>query len=281
MVRDGMVWLITGCSKGLGREIAKAVLARGDCLVATARDVRSLEALVEAGGERVLPLRVDVTVQTEVDAAVATALGRFGRLDVLVNNAGYGYFGAIEASPLADIRELFEANVFGVVAMTKAVLPGMRAQRAGLIVNISSIGGLVAYPGVGYYNATKFAVEAISEALSKEVLPLGIRVLIVEPGPHRTDWAGPSAKVSAVEIADYDTTVGATIRDNLAGSGNEAGDPVRAAAAIVAAATAPEPPLRLLLGRWALEAARAKLDDLRRDADAWESTTLGTDYDAD
>lgn len=278
MVPQGGVWFITGCSRGLGRETARAVLARGDRLIATARDTRTLETLVEEGADRVLVLQLDVTALDQVARAVEAAQARFGHIDVLVNNAGYGYFGGIEASPLADVRDLFEANVFGLVALTKAVLPGMRARRSGLVVNISSIGGLVAYAGVGYYNASKFAVEGISEALAKEVAPLGIGVLIVEPGPHRTDWAGASAKVSSVQIADYEETVGANVRGNAAGAGSEAGDPVRAAAAIVGAATAPNPPLRLLLGAWALGAAREKLEDLQRDFDAWAATSLACDF---
>ena len=196
----------------------------------------------------------------------------------LVNNAGYGYLAAIEEGEDAEVRAMFETNVFGLVDMTKAVLPAMRAQQSGLIVNVSSIGGLSSFAATGYYHGTKYAVEGISESLAIEVKPLGIDVLIVEPGPFRTNWAGPSIKQSATRIDAYDTTAGERRKQTEARSGNQPGDPVRAAQAIIDAALSDTPPLRLVLGKMALELARKKLDFMRGDFDRWESTTLGADF---
>ena len=205
---DTPVWFITGCSTGFGRDLAAAVLARGDRAVVTARNVNQLADVVDGHEERALALTLDVTDRDQAEAAVKAAIARFGRIDVLVNNAGIGYFAAIEESDEAEVRQMFEVNVFGLSRMIHLVLPGMRAQRSGTIVNISSIGGIRAFPAVGYYNGTKFAVEGISEALSQEVAPLGIKVLIVEPSGFRTDWAGRSANETQHPIADYDATAG-------------------------------------------------------------------------
>ena len=278
MNRDNPVWLITGCSTGFGRELAKLVLARGWRAVVTARDASKVADIAEGHADRALVLPLDVTERAQTDAAVAQAKERFGRIDVLVNNAGYGYLAAIEEGEDAAVREMFEANVFGLVEITKAVLPVMRKQRSGLIVNVSSIGGLTSFAATGYYHGTKYAVEGISESLATEVKPLGIDVLIVEPGPFRTNWAGPSIKQSATQIDDYNATAGERRKQTAARSGNQAGDPVRAAQAIIDAALSDTPPLRLLLGKTALELARKKLDLLRTDFDNWEATTLGADY---
>jgi NAD(P)-dependent dehydrogenase (short-subunit alcohol dehydrogenase family) len=278
MNRDNPVWLITGCSTGFGRELAKLVLARGWRAVVTARDASKVADIAEGHADRTLVLPLDVTERAQIDAAVAQAKERFGRIDVLVNNAGYGYLAAIEEGEDAAVREMFEANVFGLVDITKAVLPVMRKQRSGLIVNVSSIGGLTSFAATGYYHGTKYAVEGISESLATEVKPLGIDVLIVEPGPFRTNWAGPSIKQSATQIDDYNATAGERRKQTAARSGNQAGDPVRAAQAIIDAALSDTPPLRLLLGKTALELARKKLDLLRTDFDNWEATTLGADY---
>ena len=205
---DTPVWFITGCSTGFGRDLAAAVLARGYRAVVTARNVNQLAAVVDGHEERALALTLDVTDRDQAEAAVKAAIARFGRIDVLVNNAGIGYFAAIEESDEAEVRQMFEVNVFGLSRMIHLVLPGMRTQRSGTIVNISSIGGIRAFPAVGYYNGTKFAVEGISEALSQEVAPLGIKVLIVEPSGFRTDWAGRSANETQHPIADYDATAG-------------------------------------------------------------------------
>ena len=274
---DDAVWFITGCSTGFGREIARLLLERGRRVAVTARDPGQVADLARAHPDRALSLRLDVTSPEQVAAAVQAAHARFGRIDVLVNNAGIGYFGAVEESGEAEVRRMFEINFWGLSAMTRAVLPGMRERRSGHIVNLSSIGGLRGSPAVGYYNATKFAVEGLSEALSHEVGPLGIKVLIVEPSGFRTDWAGRSAGEAADPIADYDQSSGARARMIRASSGNQDGDPVRAAAAIIEAVEAHDPPLRLLLGRMALEGARAKLELLRRDFDAWAEVTTSAD----
>jgi NAD(P)-dependent dehydrogenase (short-subunit alcohol dehydrogenase family) len=275
---DKKVWFITGCSTGFGRELAKMVLDRGFRAVVTARDPAKVEDIAGHHGDRALVLQLDVTDPVEIEAAVSSAKKRFGRVDVLVNNAGIGYFGAVEESDEAEVRRMFEINFFGLASMTRAVLPIMRKQRSGHIVNISSIGGLKGFPTLAYYNATKHAVEGFSEALALEVAPLGVKVTIVEPSGFRTDWAGRSAAESTNRIADYATTAGKN-RDDIRGySGKQAGDPVRAAAAIIAAVESPSPPLRLLLGKLALKGARAKLDTLKTDFDAWEKTTVEADF---
>ena len=272
------VWFITGCSTGFGQHLARLVLQRGYRAVVTARDPQKIQDLAAGHDGRALILKLDVTDAAQVVDAVKTAEASFRRIDVLVNNAGYGYLAAIEESDEDEARAMFETNFFGLARMIHAVLPGMRRQRRGHIVNISSVGGLVGFASVGYYNATKFAVEGLSEALAKEVEPLGIKVLIVEPGPFRTDWAGRSIKQMRQEIEDYAETAGANRRRIRSYSGKQAGDPARAAEAIIKAVESPTPPLRLVLGRVGLEAARAKLDSLRRDLDTWEETSLGADF---
>ncbi len=278
MNRSNPVWLITGCSTGFGRELAKLVLARGWRAVVTARNPAQLTDIAEGHAESALVLPLDVTQRAQIDHVVAEAKRRFGRIDVLVNNAGYGYLAAIEEGEDDAVRAMFETNVFGLIDMTKAVLPIMREQRSGLIVNVSSIGGLTSFAATGYYHGTKYAVEGISESLATEVKPLGIDVLIVEPGPFRTNWAGPSIKQSATRIDAYAETAGERRKQTEARSGHQAGDPVRAAQAIIDAALSEAPPLRLLLGKMALELARKKLDFMRTDFDAWEATTLGADF---
>jgi len=278
MNRDNPVWLITGCSTGFGRELAKLVLARGWRAVVTARDPSKVADIAEGYGDRALVLPLDVTQRAQIDEVVAQATQRFGRIDALVNNAGYGYLAAIEEGEDEAVRAMFETNVFGLVDMTKAVLPTMRAQGSGLIINISSIGGLASFAATGYYHGTKYAVEGISESLAAEVKPLGIGVLIVEPGPFRTNWAGPSIIESATHIEAYAATAGERRKQTAARSGNQIGDPVRAAQAIIDAALSDKPPLRLLLGKMALELAHKKLDSMRTDFDTWKSTTLGADF---
>ena len=278
MQRDNPVWLITGCSTGFGRELAKLVLARGWRAVVTARDAAQVADIAEGHADRVLVLPLDVTRPAQIAEVIAATKLKFGRIDALVNNAGYGYLAAIEEGEDEAVRAMFETNVFGLIAMTKAVLPVMRAQRSGLIVNVSSIGGITSFAATGYYHGTKYAVEGISESLAIEVKPLGIDVLIVEPGPFRTNWAGASLKQSATQINDYATTAGERRKQTEARSGNQVGDPVRAAQAIIDAALSDTPPLRLLLGKAALELARKKLDLMCADFDRWESTTLGADF---
>lgn len=278
MNRTDPVWLITGCSTGFGRELAKLVLARGWRAVITARDPSKLADIAQGHGEKALVLPLDVTQRSQIEQVVAQAKQRFGRIDTLVNNAGYGYLAAIEEGEDAAVRAMFETNVFGLIDMTKAVLPIMRAQHSGLVVNISSIGGLTSFAATGYYHGTKYAVEGISESLAAEVKPLGIDVLIVEPGPFRTNWAGPSIKQSATRIEDYAPTAGERRKLTAARSGSQAGDPVRAAQAIIDASLSDSPPLRLLLGKAALDLARKKLDSMRKDFDGWEATTVGADF---
>jgi NAD(P)-dependent dehydrogenase (short-subunit alcohol dehydrogenase family) len=273
---DKPVWLITGCSIGFGHALAAHVLACGYRTVVTARDPDKMKDFAAAG--EALVLKLDVTDPVEVEAAVKATEDTFGRIDVLVNNAGIGYFAAVEESEEAEVRKMFEVNVFGLGHMIHAVLPGMRKRRKGFIVNFSSIGGLRSFPSVGYYNATKFAVEGLSEALWQEVEPLGIKVMLVEPSGFRTDWAGRSANESKRQIADYGDTAGAWRKQVRASSGKQSGDPVRAAEAIVKAVEAPNPPHHLLLGNEAYEGAMAKLQDLRKEFSAWEAVSRAADF---
>jgi NAD(P)-dependent dehydrogenase (short-subunit alcohol dehydrogenase family) len=271
-------WLITGCSTGFGRALASAVLARGWDAVVTARDPAAVRDIVADHNASALALRLDVTDPAQVAAAIRDAQARFDAIDVLVNNAGYGYRGAVEEADDADIRQLFETNFFGLVAMIRGVLPGMRARRRGHIVNISSVAGRMAQPGSGYYAATKFAVGGLSDALRKEVAPLGIRVTVVEPGGFRTDFAGRSLKQSRRTIDDYASTAGARRKENSSTDGHQPGDPARAAQAIIQAVQADTPPFRLVLGRSAVQRIRADIDFQRQELDSWEETANGADY---
>ncbi|WP_204340194.1 oxidoreductase [Rhizobium leguminosarum] len=272
------IWFITGASSGLGRALAEAVLARGWRAAVTARRPETLADLTAQHGDRALALALDVTDSNSIAGAVRDAETHFGAIDVLVNNAGYGYLSAIEEGDDAEIRAQFETNVFGLIAVTKQVLPGMRRRQQGHIFNVSSLGGLVAFAATGYYHATKFAVEALSETLSHEVRPLGIDVTILEPGAFRTDWAGRSMVESRTIIEDYAETSGKRREATRSISGNQPGDPARAATAIISAFEADEPPLRLLLGAPALKIARERLDALRANFDAWAETTLSADF---
>ncbi|MGO6735658.1 oxidoreductase [Rhizobium ruizarguesonis] len=272
------IWFITGASSGLGRALAEAVLARGWRAAVTARRPETLADLTAQHGDRALALALDVTDRRSIAGAVRDAETHFGAIDVLVNNAGYGYLSAIEEGDDAEIRAQFETNVFGLIDVTKQVLPGMRRRRQGHIFNVSSLGGLVAFAATGYYHATKFAVEALSESLSHELRPLGIDVTILEPGAFRTDWAGRSMVESRTIIEDYAETSGKRRQATRSISGNQPGDPARAATAIISAFEADEPPLRLLLGAPALKIARERLDALRANFDAWAETTLSADF---
>jgi NAD(P)-dependent dehydrogenase (short-subunit alcohol dehydrogenase family) len=270
------VWFITGCSTGFGHELARQAIEHGYRTVVTARDLASLD--VYSATENALVLQLDVTKPDQVAAAIAAAQAKFGRIDVLVNNAGIGYFAAVEESEDAEVRKMFEVNVFGTSRMIHAVLPRMRERRHGTIVNFSSIGGLRSFPAVGYYNATKFAVEGLSEALWQEVEPLGIQVMVVEPSGFRTDWAGRSANESKTQIDDYVATAGAWRAQVREVSGKQAGDPVRAARAIIAAVDSGKPQHHLLLGNAAFDGAMAKLDKLRKDFLAGEAVARGADF---
>lgn len=272
------VWFITGCSTGFGRYLAKEVLAQGYRAVVTARKREDIADIVAAYPETALALALDVTVPQQITAAVQAAMQQFNQIDVLVNNAGIGYFAAIEESEEAEVRRMFEINFFGLANMTREVLPVMRKQRCGHILNIASIGGLRSFPGVGFYNATKYAVDGYSEALYKEVAPLGIKVTVIAPSGFRTDWAGRSAKNSAVTIEDYATTAGKNVGDIRGYSGKQAGDPEKAAKAMVQVTEAEHPPLRLLLGKAAMKGARIKLEELKTDFDTWAAVTEGVDF---
>jgi len=271
------VWFITGCSTGFGRQLAQLVLKKGHKAVVTARNTNDINDIVSGYPDTAIAVKLDVTQPAQVKNAVAEALKKFDRIDVLVNNAGIGYFGAIEESEEEEVRRMFEINFFGLAAVTREVLPIMRAQHSGHIVNISSIGGLVAFPAVGFYNATKFAVTGYSESLAKETAHLGIKVTVVAPSGFRTDWAGRSANNSKIVIDDYAPSAHAN-KDTIRGySGNQPGDPERAAEAIVKAVESEHPPLRLLLGVGALKGIRNKLAEVKKDVDDWEETTVWAD----
>jgi len=270
------VWVITGCSTGFGRELATQALARGFRTVVTARKPEAVEALA-AGGEAWV-LKLDVTDQGQIDAAIKATEEKYGGIDVLVNNAGIGYFAAIEEGEENEVRRMFEINVFGMSRMIQAVLPGMRRRHKGFIINVSSLAGLRSAPALGFYNATKFAVEGLSGALLQEVEPLGIKVMVVEPSGFRTDWAGRSANESKRQIADYAKTAGEWRSEIRAESGKQPGDPVRAAQAIIHAVESQTPPRHLLLGNDAYEGAMAKLDELRKDFSAVEAIARGADF---
>lgn len=270
------VWFITGCSTGFGRETAEQLLAAGYPTVVTARKTEDLKAF--AGREGALVLKLDVTDQAQIDAAVQAAEAHFGRIDVLLNNAGIGYFGSVEESEDAEVRRMFDINVFALGRMTAAVLPGMRQRRSGTIINIASLAGLKPFPALGYYNATKFAVVGLSGALKEEVEPLGIRVICVEPSGFRTDWAGRSANESSHAIADYHATAGAKCEQLRTYSGKQPGDPVRAVKAIIAAVESPNPPHHLPLGNAAFDVGLAQLESIRKEFLAQEAVARGADF---
>jgi NAD(P)-dependent dehydrogenase (short-subunit alcohol dehydrogenase family) len=271
-------WFITGASTGLGRVLAEEVLRSGGKVVATARRPEQIADLEKQYPGRAKALKLDVTDAAQIDSAVADAIAHFGNIDVLVNNAGYGVAGAIEEASEAEFMPMFETNVFGLIRVTRAFLPQLRKQRSGHILNLSSIGGLVATPGIGYYHATKFAVEGLTEALAAELAPLGIHVTLIEPGPFRTDFLGRSGVVAAKRIADYDNTAGNMRKYFAEQDGKQPGDPLRAVKAMIAVVESPNPPLRLLLGASALQRVRAKLDAWQKEIAAWEQTTVGADF---
>ncbi|GAA0382175.1 SDR family NAD(P)-dependent oxidoreductase [Microbispora corallina] len=271
-------WLITGTSRGLGHELAKAVLEQGDRLVATARRPERLGDLVRAYGDRVRTVALDVTDAAAARAAVATAVEEFGGLDVVVNNAGYADSAPIEETSEEDLRAQFETDFFGLVNVTKAALPVLRERRSGTFVQVSSVGGRVGgTPGMGAYQAAKFAVEGFSEVLANEVRPLGIRVLIVEPGAFRTDWQGSSMRRPAVG-PDYEETVGAMNRYRDASDGRQPGDPARAARIITQVVGMEDAPLRLLLGSDAVEAAARSSASRAEEAERWAWLSRSADY---
>lgn len=269
-------WLITGCSSGFGQRLALAAAARGDRVVATARDVESIRDMARRFDGRMIALPLDVTDVDSVNAAVAEALATFGGIDVVVNNAGYGLFGAIEEGTPEEYRALFEVNVFGLIETTRAVLPTLR-RTGGTIVNMSSGAGIAGSGGGGYYNASKFAVEGLSEALAGELRPFGVRVILAEPGPFRTDFLGRSITMAANEIPEYVTSSRRQYREM--NDGKQAGDPHKAVAVILQAVDADEPPLHLPLGPVAHAIAERKLAAFRKDIDTWRDVSIDTDFD--
>jgi NAD(P)-dependent dehydrogenase (short-subunit alcohol dehydrogenase family) len=273
-------WLITGCSTGLGRALAEAVLGNRDNAVVTARDSGNVEDFAKAYPDTALALGLDVTDPAMIADAVRQAESRFGGVDVLVNNAGYGYRAAVEEGDDADVHQLFATNFFGPVAMIKAVLPGMRQRRRGAIVNISSIGARICPPGSGYYAAAKAALEGMSGSLRKELEPLGIAVMAVEPGGFRTDFAGRSLTQSATVIDDYAETAGKRRREHDTTHGNQPGDPAKAAQALITAVGTDRPPALLLLGSDAVTAITGVLDAQRAEIDTWRHLSTSTDLTA-
>ena len=277
MNKPSKVWFVTGTSSGFGRSIAEELIARGERVVASARDPRSLSDLVAMAPERVLAVRLDVTQAADIRSAVQAANERFGAIDVLVNNAGYSVVGAVEETSDAELRAAFEPMFFGAVAMTRALLPAMRERRTGTIVQITSVGGVITAPGFGAYCAVKHALEALSEALAAEVAPFGLRVLIVEPGAFRTRLFGSSFR-SMPSLPAYEETVGPTRAYAAQSEGNQAGDPNKAARAIIDAVNAGAPNLRLPLGADAVAGIRAKLTKVAADVDQTESVANATAY---
>jgi NAD(P)-dependent dehydrogenase (short-subunit alcohol dehydrogenase family) len=272
-------WFITGAASGFGHAFAEHALAQGHNVVATARDAARLADLVALAPDRVLAAPLDVDVAGAAEAAVQAAVARFGRIDVLINNAGYGVVGALEETPDAELRALMNTNFFGAMAVTRAALPVLRAQRSGAIVNISSLGGQLSFSGFSAYSASKFALEGASEALAQEVAPFGVKVLIVEPGQFRTQLAGSGMRHMPV-IEAYQPVVGATREFAHTMHNTQAGDPRKAAVAIERALNAEHTPLRLQLGDDAVDAVRAHAESLLEDMQAWEAVSRSTNFDA-
>jgi len=269
-------WLITGCSSGFGQRLALAAAERGDRVIATARNIEAIRTMAEPFGGRMITLPLDVTDATATRAAVAKGVEEFGGFDVLVNNAGFGLFGAIEEGTPEEYRPMFDVNVFGLIETTKAALPVLR-RSGGTIVNMSSGAGIAGGAGGGYYNAAKFAVEGLSEALAGELQPFGIRVLIVEPGPFRTEFLGRSITMVANEMPEYAASSRRHYRET--NNGNQAGDPDKAIAVILQAVDADDAPLHLPLGPVAHSIAERKLASFRRDIDVWRDISIATDFD--
>jgi NAD(P)-dependent dehydrogenase (short-subunit alcohol dehydrogenase family) len=268
-------WFITGASSGFGRAFAEHALAQGHNVVATARKIAALDELTSTAPDRVLTLALDVTRPGDAKAAIEAAVARFGRIDVLINNAGYGLVGAFEETPDAELRALMDTNFFGAMNVTRAALPTLRAQRSGAIVNISSMGGQLSFPGFSAYSAAKFAIEGVSEALAQEMAPFGVKVLIVEPGQFRTNLAGPGMRHMPVMEA-YRDVVGGTREFARTMDGTQEGDPHKAAAAMESALEADDTPLRLALGADAVDAIRAHSETLLKDLAAWETLARDT-----
>ncbi|ADO10056.1 short-chain dehydrogenase/reductase SDR [Pantoea vagans C9-1] len=271
------VWLISGCSTGFGRELAQQTIARGFKVVVTARDTASIADLVE-GHDNALAVALDVTRQASIDQAVSAALDTFGTIDVLVNNAGYGYQSSVEEGVESEIRAQFDANVFGLFALTRAVLPAMRKARSGHVINITSVAGLIGFASSGYYSASKHAVEGWSDSLALEAGPLGIHVTCVEPGPFRTDWAGRSLHQTPSKLPEYAETAAARMKATSEYSGTQKGDPARAATAMIAITEHDIPPRHLVMGAWGHDAVTSKLKERLAEIEAWKQTSVETDF---
>jgi len=271
-------FLITGVSSGLGRAFAIAALDAGHRVIGTVRRDNDAKSFAALASDRACPLVLDVTDYDAIPAAVARAEQQAGPVDVLVNNAGYGHEGVLEESSIDDLQRQFAANVFGPVAMTKAVLPGMRERRRGRIVNVTSMGGFITMPGIAFYCGSKFALEGISEALGKEVAGFGIRVTALAPGQFRTDWAGRSMDRTPRSIADYDAVMDPIRTARQAKSGNQPGDPAKAAQALLALVESPNPPVRLFLGDDALGLVEQKLDAMKAELIAWDALSRSTSF---
>jgi NAD(P)-dependent dehydrogenase (short-subunit alcohol dehydrogenase family) len=271
-------WFVTGVGSGLGRGIAEAALAEGDLVVGTLRDEEQRKTFTARMRGRSFGVILDVTDDETVQRTVDRIEEEFGPIDVLVNNAGYGHEGTFEESTLADLRRQFDVNVFGAVAVTKAVLPHMRKRRSGRIINITSMGGLITLPGLSFYHGSKFALEGLSEALGKEVKDFDIRVTAVEPGSFRTDWAGRSMKRAARTIEDYDRLMDPIRAKRLAMSGNQLGNPAKLGGAVVKLVNSDNPPAHLLLGSDAMKLVDQKLRELRAEYEVWKDLSLSTDF---
>ena len=272
------VWFITGTSTGFGHLLAEEALKRGERVIATARDVSKLSRLARQYPDRIHTLTLDVTNPNEIISIAQQGIAAFGHVDTLVNNAGYGVNGAIEEVSEDEFEPMFQSNIYGLIRVTRAFLPHFRQRRSGHIFNLSSIGGLIGSPGWGFYNATKFAVEGLSEALAEEMKPLGVHVTVVEPGPFRTDFLGRSSKLARRQLRDYATTAGKAREYLKTQSGKQPGDPQKAVEAIITAANSPKPPLHLILGQVALTRFRHKLSDWHEEIAAWESVTTSADF---
>jgi NAD(P)-dependent dehydrogenase (short-subunit alcohol dehydrogenase family) len=272
------VWLITGCSSGFGRALAEAVLKQGDYLIATARKLEQLHDLIEHYPETAKAVRLDVTSPQDIQVAIDTAVATFGRVDVLVNNAGHGLIAALEEVSDEETHQFFETNFFGALRLMQAVLPVMRQQGSGHIVNLSSTAGLVGFGGSSLYCGAKFALEGTSEALAKEVESFGVKVTLIEPGAFRTDFNGRSLATVEQSIDAYATVSGASLQWFKEMDGQQPGDPAKAAQAIIQAVESPHPPIRLALGTDAMNLIQEKLERVKTDLDAWQQVTVSTDY---
>ena len=278
MSENKKVWFITGSNSGFGRSLTEAALAKGDRVIATTRHPEEIKDLVKQYPDTVKAVTLDITQAEEISSAIDTALATFGQVDVLVNNAGFGTLGAVEEIESEQVRKQFEVNCFGTLNLTKALLPHFRQRKSGHILNVSSVGGFTAFPGTGIYCSTKFAIEGYSEALAKEIAPLGIKLTLVEPGAFRTEFAGDSLATPDKQIDDYDETAHKFVKMQEEMSGEQPGDPDKAAQAMIKVVESDNPPMRLVLGEDALKATRKKIESFQKELDQWEDVTLSTSF---